>query len=588
MRKWLLPLLLTVLLCGCTKEPEETVPPTTGNPGQTLAQGLTAWPVDTQEPTTVSHLGAHLLLVSTGKSQTQLRLASPNDGQILLEVSLNGSLSLENGGIQLLEDGVAYYSESTGELVVLNANLRQMHRLKLPQDYVQIPRLSSQGTVLFYTTKDQIRALELRTGVDRLVLQTEADVPRINQVLMNGDLLRCVGEKEKTMILCANTGRILLEGIGAQSLEVVGKSYFLQMKEGAVPELIFATGREAPRSLWGLAEDVTLFGFPETEQLLTLKAESLLECYDLTTGCRTAALTLPTGLQLTQLAVTEDKTFWFFSGGNLCHWDPVQSPAGENGTYLEHHFSQTQPDLEGLEELRQYVQELGEQYGVEILMGPEAAEGVEDYILTQEHLTQVYKKYLPAVEAALSRFPEGFLQKTLESTGGKLSIGLVRSIQGIAQKGTLDRPQGLQFWQGKDACVKVVLGEELEAGLAHQIMHVIDSRVLSFSGVYDQWGDLNPKDFQYDNSYIANLNRQDTQHLEGETAAFVDLFSMSFAREDRARIFEKACLPGNEDLFRAPVLQKKLQLLCKGIRQAFDLTQTEEALLWEQYLLETE
>ena len=61
------------------------------------------------------------------------------------------------------------------------------------------------------------------------------------------------------------------------------------------------------------------------------------------------------------------------------------------------------------------------------------------------------------------------------------------------------------------------------------------------------------------------------------------MYSMSFAIEDRARILEYACLPGNEGYFTSPTMQEKLRRICGGIRQAFALI--EESYLWEQYLV---
>ena len=90
--------------------------------------------------------------------------------------------------------------------------------------------------------------------------------------------------------------------------------------------------------------------------------------------------------------------------------------------------------------------------------------------------------------------------------------------------------------------------------------------------------------FVYDNDYLSNLHRQDTQYLEGEGRYFIDMFSMSFAREDRARIFEFAATGGNEALFRSKPMQAKLSTLCEAIRKAFDLTKYQEPLPWEQYL----
>ena len=90
--------------------------------------------------------------------------------------------------------------------------------------------------------------------------------------------------------------------------------------------------------------------------------------------------------------------------------------------------------------------------------------------------------------------------------------------------------------------------------------------------------------FVYDDDYIQNLKRIDTTYIEGEKPYFINLFSMSFAREDRATIFEYACAPGNEEYFKTPVLQEKLKRICKGIREAYGLKKVETEFLWEQYL----
>ena len=57
---------------------------------------------------------------------------------------------------------------------------------------------------------------------------------------------------------------------------------------------------------------------------------------------------------------------------------------------------------------------------------------------------------------------------------------------------------------------------------------------------------------------------------------------MSYPKEDRARIFEYAMLPGKESLFQTEVMQKKLQTVCTGLREAYDLE--DSPCLWEQYL----
>jgi hypothetical protein len=83
---------------------------------------------------------------------------------------------------------------------------------------------------------------------------------------------------------------------------------------------------------------------------------------------------------------------------------------------------------------------------------------------------------------------------------------------------------------------------------------------------------------------VTNQFREDYQYLEDENRVFIDMYSMSYPKEDRARIFEYAMMEGNESYFQSDIMQLKLKTLCKGIREAFNLKKYTEPLLWEQYL----
>ena len=47
---------------------------------------------------------------------------------------------------------------------------------------------------------------------------------------------------------------------------------------------------------------------------------------------------------------------------------------------------------------------------------------------------------------------------------------------------------------------------------------------------------------------------------------------------------EYAMTPGHKELFRSSILQSKLKQMCIGIREAYNLTDADGPLLWEQYL----
>ena len=70
-------------------------------------------------------------------------------------------------------------------------------------------------------------------------------------------------------------------------------------------------------------------------------------------------------------------------------------------------------------------------------------------------------------------------------------------------------------------------------------------------------------------SYLYYADRDDRSLIDGENRAFIDYYSMTFPKEDRATIFEYACMPGNEEIFKSAAIQKKLQRICRIKRKRF-------------------
>ena len=206
----------------------------------------------------------------------------------------------------------------------------------------------------------------------------------------------------------------------------------------------------------------------------------------------------------------------------------------------------------------------------------------DDYTLTSEYQPDAFRIALDQLSAALSRLtPEIITEAARASNDGNIRISLVRSIRGGADLGTPDSPWSIQFWDddGNAHIVLTVLGL-VDQNFYHGLAHIIDARVMSECSAFDNWERLNPKGFDYDYNYIANQYRGEDEY----PGAFIDTYAMSYPTEDRARIFEYAMLEGSEDSFASETMQKKLTVLCDGIRRAFGLTESQDTLPWEQYL----
>ena len=292
------------------------------------------------------------------------------------------------------------------------------------------------------------------------------------------------------------------------------------------------------------------------------------------TGCVSADGTLYISAHSTQ------ETAWWILRWNYEAFSPVSEDS-----CLEPYYTRDFPDVQGQASCETLARELGAQYGISVLLFDEAAACAPwDYAFTAEYRVDKTNWALEDLKATLEAFPEGFLTK-LRQDWEDLTVCIVDTIQGTAESGSLDSAEGLQFQNGSHFYIALAPKEEdsLKHTLFHEFSHLIDNRVLTKTGAYDNWNDLNPQDF----AYSLDLNADMTPYkalLTGPDRVFIDNYAMTFPAEDRARIFECACTSGNEEDFVSPILQAKLQRICTGIRQAFDLEDAPERFLWEQYL----
>ena len=270
----------------------------------------------------------------------------------------------------------------------------------------------------------------------------------------------------------------------------------------------------------------------------------------------------------------------------IYRWDTaaLEFAVSDTEVYTGPYYSNQEPDYHGLVWCEYYARTIGDTYGVEVLLW-EDANLVQpwDYNFETEYLVPVFKRELDWLNERLANFPEGMLEAAI-SHFSSLKICLVREIIGSAESGSVSRANGIQFMNGTDAYIVLAAGDTSEKALYHELYHVMETHILGNSIALDQWAKLNPVGFEYDYDYLANAQRDGSEFLQPDTRSFVDTYSMSYPKEDRARIFEYAMTAGNEPLFAASPLQYKLKMLCQGIREAFGLKKSPENFLWEQYL----
>lgn len=533
--------------------------------------------------------GENFLLVSTGEG-TQLELLVGQTLASAVETKITGKITAKNGSLQIGTQGLAYWNPEAGALVFLNTSLREISRLQMPAEMVGIPWLAPSWKEVYYCTASGIRVLDMQTGIFRTLREESANWKGVTGVLMDGSVLQCEAEGSGgrvTVFIDARTGETLETGNYFTEIKTSGENWYCAMESGAVREYLVGYGEQL-WNLWPAEGAQKVFPLPERNAVVTYEethSGCRLDYYDVATGKRSATVSLP-GLKDAGDVCVDAKTgsVWFLAYDRskeirgICRWTPENSPVEDPQDYLAAHYTRDNPDTAGLERLRQEVEALEKTYGIKLLLGDHPGEVTpEGYLFETEYLAQAYEEYLPLLEQALSQFPEDFFRTLAQRTSSKtLSVGLVRSIS--------ENPAGtdvLQYWLEGNAYLMLTLGENLNRSFYHGIMHAIETRVLSVTTAYYDWEKLNPEGFAY------GMEDSDGEYLQDGNQWFVNTFAMGSEREDRAFTMEYACAAGNEDLFRSPNMQKKLQMLCKGIREAFKLQESEETFLWEQYI-ETE
>ena len=613
----LFPLLLCLLLCGCGSknvQPQQTLPPPTQpaveetepvrmyapeHPLEQTYQGaLRVYPLTTRKTQGIRSFGNDLLLFSGYGSTTLTRLTG-EDLTLSASAQLHFELDSRDPSVQIHENAVSYFDPHRWQTVVLSDALEPVRTHVFTESIQGSAILSADQGTIYYCTADALRAWELESNIHRTVKELSYDEQTMTGLHLDDTVLQCRirdGNNIRTLFLDEKTGRILATREGDVRLTTLEDRYFAALPQGGAEQLLFGTVSGQTRILY--PEDLSAENYllPQIHAAVTVSEtadqHSLLRCYSLDTGTLLSRLSLPSLQTPKSVLCTPEGTVYILvydpesDCDTLYRWD-ITAEVFAPETAADRSYTAAYPDAaqsapEALAQCRDYAAQLSRQFGIQIHVLEEAA-AVQpwDYRLEAETNTRILMQELRLLEERLGAYPQAVLEKTA-SHFTQLHLCLVRQITGTADTGSLSTATGVQFLEGTEAYVVIAAGKYSRQALYHELFHVMETRILNKSSALDQWNDLNPQDFAY------TMGSEPVSGFEGwlsgENRAFVDSYSMTYPKEDRARIFENAMLPGRQELFASPILQQKLTALCKGIRQAYGLAKSPEVFLWEQYL----
>lgn len=619
--------LVMLLLCGCGKSPQEepTTAPTTEVPTteptvpsatepvvqehgfgvydpdsaiETATGGaVKRYSLEEGEYYAVTPMAEGLLLFS-GDDYTKLTYL--RQGVDPVTATLDGVLIFPMvGSCYVSDEGVAYLDEGTNALVFLNTELQETGRAQLPEERVSDPVLSEDWKLVYYFDDTYLRSLNLETGICRLLSDSWGTQQEMMGLFFDDSVL---GYRSfdwdydaQYLLVSVYDGEVLYHGENLPTLQTHGDWYYAETVDGPTVERMFGLRGEEVFCL--VPDGDYARSFPVAQQQAVVLCDYMetgfsMDYFTLSDGLRSSAVVMEGIVYQTHAQLLEDGFIWILGMENgesyLYGWELALTPTGDTESYIDRRYTQQDPDVDGLAEIAKKARQLGDSYGVRVLVYQEAANKQPvDFTFEAEYRVAVYEYYLPILEKALGAYPEGFLKRLGTGSGnGKVTISLVGAAKGDTDLGAVNEADGVQFWDNGNTYVTLVMNGLFEQSLYHELYHCIDTFVISRTQAFDFWDGLNPEGFQYDNSYQNYDAWQDSPYVQDEDRYFIDAYSTSYAKEDRARIIEYAMQEGYDSYFQSEAMQGKLEAICNGIRVAFGLKKYQEVLCWEQYLHE--
>lgn len=583
-------LLAALLLTGCgikTPTDEADAPVAVSEPvslymANTSVEQQTGGAVTAYVPEAAEYLGmaamdGNIVLVT---GQSRLVLLDGEKGSVITSVDLGATLeSMED--ITVSDQGISYYCRGAGELVMLNTRLQEVQTLVLPEKFPDNFCVSHETQEVYYCNGTQIRAVQLQTGISRMVKTLTGQNAELTGCQLEGTILSCrITDGQgviRDLYIDSTTGQTIEEAKRLLYLKSDGDQFMVGRYDGIHYQQLFGKA-DGQIQNFTLSHQVTpAFGMGGAYRWYMEDSALVLDYYDFEAGVHSA--------QTRMLGVSEPMSIdaagqyiWLLATeGNvpmLFRWDPEAIRLETQTPCVEPLYTLEQPDEKGLAECEALAKELEAKYGVQVRIGPEAAQVTGGNTVTAEHQVPVLRRLLEQLDEALATFPKNFLAESVAR--GEMIICLVREINSGSNM--------VQFYVDGDAYILLSAREHIVQSLYHGVAYVIDSHVLGNSRDYDTWMKLNPSGFDYDYSYHIHETHSDSEYLTGDNRAFVDTYAMTYPHEDRCRLFVYAMTEGNESVFENLTMQAKLKRMCQGIREAYGYERNGNTYPWEQYL----
>ena len=609
-RLWIV-CLVVLLLAGCTAQNGQTQPPETTIPQETTVptEPLPSFYVENSPMergtggavrlyemedtvTGVTMLEGNLLLCTDNRT---LYLLSPDTMEVLRTRTLETDLQWDDESFVITRTGIAYYDEAQNVYASLDANLGTASSFTLDEDMVSRPVINAAMDRVYYATESGISVLYPADGTSRRLREEHGSIVSVDGLLFEDTLLCYTRQTENGEV---QKCFIDVEDGSLQDAEVFGGQIFTwDNSYSCVMELHHAMGDVSwlvTGSRDGAMQRLNLRHGWDRALLLengiaVLQSASqvgvTLYCYDLTTGKLISSVIMPEQYETFPWGCTDGSRIWLADGSGIriyC-WDTAVGGSADSGSELADCLM-LGDEAADFSTCKSNAQRIGERFGVTVqyMEGDNSTPGV-DYSNVPDLRTEQYDLALAELEKAMQMLPGDFLKKAGQTAASRrMTVCLVDDYDPAA--GTAPATGSIDV-SGGEVVIYVSMCPELKEVFYHELFHVLDIQILNESDGMNHWEELNPEGFEYVNTYSIYYSGglKNSEHLMWGSNAFADEYSMISPREDRAQVFVYAIMQDQAFRFGSPVMQEKLTLICKMLRECFDLPQGETPV-WEQYI----
>ncbi len=533
-----------------------------------------------------------------------LKLIGLDSGDVLQEQRLD---ALTYPTVQVLDEGIGVYDFAEGKSYLLDASLQLKGEYTLEGGRFC---MNHAGDRIYSFTYDAgITVLNLETGEETTLLGDAR-----NMYMYEADEEAVFSYIDKNTLMCY----VETMDLGSEETQKIDSvyTYFNVESAGDVwlgqvenKDFTYVVGTKENQEEF-CTQESTLVSLNEASGQIMVadtNAEGIpyLSVYDASGKCLSYCET--TGLENTLYydpVWYEEYNGYVFtlmddSGDNhLLFWDISVDSEGEDLVMSQVTGWDTIPEGDAVSnEYYDRAKQISDTYGVQILIADQCDTVFSDHtaelLLTENDIELA----LDTIEYVLGLYPEGIFTQMKYGTYQEIEIQVLGSL--VKDVSTEEEQYVSGGFVSTDYPGKILMALDARGGypgetinsilsetMYHEFSHIIDRR-LEYASLYREdmvyseegWLELNPGDFEYDNTYFEMAAVQYADY-------FVDSYACTFSTEDRARIMEFAMAGDVETFAGKEGLIRKLEYYCGSIRDGFDTTGWPEETPWEKTLNE--